>query len=212
MNHNSFNGASWYEKLKEQQILIIGAGGTGSWLTLLLARAGVSNIVVYDDDIIESRNNGGQFFRLDQVGQYKVDALKSNVLAYTGVEIYTFKEKYDTDSMTAPIVCSMVDNMATRKVAFQKWNAYEGKKLFVDVRLDFEQSDTFIVDEGDTGRYVETLFDDAEVQEPQCTMRQTTHIAFHVHNAVEGIINYIEGRPFNFRFTNVTPMAYVDSE
>ena len=211
MNHDSFKGASWYNKLRKLQVIVVGAGGTGSWLTLLLTRAGVTNIGVYDDDLIESRNNGGQFFKLNQVGNLKVKALAENIKEFTGVEIYQMAEKFTDTSMVAPVMCSMVDNMHTRKLMFDKWCNYEDKLLFVDVRLDFEQSDVFIVDESSIDQYRETLFDDSELAEPQCTMRQTTHIAFHVHTAIEGIINFLEGRPYKFRTTNVTPMSYVET-
>lgn len=212
MNHDSFKGASWYDDIRKQQVLVIGAGGTGSWLTLLLARAGVTNLAVYDDDLIESRNNSGQFFKLNQVGQAKVEALKTNVKEFTDVEIITLQEKYTANSMVAPVMCSMVDNMATRKIAFDKWKRYENKSLFIDVRLDFEQSDIFIVDESSIEKYESTLFDDSEVTDPVCTMKQTTHIAFHVAHAVEGLINYVAGRPYKFRTTNVTSMSYVEFE
>lgn len=211
ITHNSFKGASWYRDMKKLQCIIVGAGGTGSWLSFLLARAGVTNLVVYDDDLVESRNNGGQFFKLNQVGELKVQSLSDNIKDFTGVEIYQYPEKYTTSCMVAPVMCSMVDNMATRKLMFDKWKNYDKKMLFVDVRLDFEQSDVFIVDDSNIETYEATLFSDNEVTEPQCTMRQTTHIAFHVHTAVEGIINFIAGRPYKFRTTNVTPMSYVET-
>ena len=59
------------------KILIIGAGGIGSWLTLTLAKMGFSNIFVVDNDIVETHNTENQVYGYNSVGQRKVDALQS---------------------------------------------------------------------------------------------------------------------------------------
>ena len=51
----AFKGAPWFKTIRGITPLVVGAGGTGSWMAFLLARAGVQTIVVMDDDIIEYR-------------------------------------------------------------------------------------------------------------------------------------------------------------
>lgn len=68
------------ERLKELTIGIAGAGGLGSNIAASLVRAGVQNFIIADFDKIEYSNLNRQFFFPDQVGQYKVDALKENLL------------------------------------------------------------------------------------------------------------------------------------
>ena len=37
-------------------VTIIGAGATGSWLALMLAKLGIQDITVYDFDVVEEHN------------------------------------------------------------------------------------------------------------------------------------------------------------
>ena len=58
---------------------IIGAGATGSWLSLILSKLGFSKIKVFDFDVIEEHNLPNQFFKNRQVGMLKVMALGKNI-------------------------------------------------------------------------------------------------------------------------------------
>lgn len=58
---------------------IAGAGGLGSNVAMLLARAGVGKLIISDFDVVSLSNLGRQAFDLDQVGMYKVDALAQNI-------------------------------------------------------------------------------------------------------------------------------------
>ena len=77
-----FKDAPWFPKQGET-VMVGGAGGIGSWLCFLLARAGF-NIIVHDFDRIEEHNTGGQLFRQSDIGALKVDAVASIVQSFTG--------------------------------------------------------------------------------------------------------------------------------
>ncbi len=74
---NRFKDAPWFPK-EDVHTVVGGAGGIGSWLTLLLSRAGFKPIV-FDFDTLEEHNLGGQFFSKRQIGKTKVEALEENV-------------------------------------------------------------------------------------------------------------------------------------
>lgn len=178
-----FKGATWFTPEGETapSIIIGGAGGIGSWLALFLKRAGFS-IYIFDDDIIESHNLGGQFFRNRQVGVSKVSALKSNIHDYTGNFINIYTEKYVKESFVAPFMMSAFDNMAARKLMFEKWYAYavenlDENPLFIDGRLEMEQLQIFCVTVDTADEYRKHLFDDGDVEELACTTKQTSHSA-----------------------------------
>lgn len=65
------------EKPKKYAVLVLGAGGTGSWLCAFLDKQGLYNdVVIFDGDVIEEKNVLRQNFKLNDVGR-----LKSQVVA-----------------------------------------------------------------------------------------------------------------------------------
>ncbi|QGY30392.1 HesA/MoeB/ThiF family protein [Pantoea cypripedii] len=59
---------------------IMGAGGIGSNIAMLLAAAGVGNLMISDGDLIEESNlTRSTIFNEEQIGLLKVDALKKNI-------------------------------------------------------------------------------------------------------------------------------------
>jgi len=66
--------------LHRASVGIAGAGGIGSNVACLLARAGTGRLIVVDHDVVEMSNLNRQFFFQDQVGRPKVDALRENLL------------------------------------------------------------------------------------------------------------------------------------
>ena len=65
-------------------VTIIGAGATGSWLALSLAKLGIEDITVYDFDIVEEHNVPNQAFAISDVGTSKVDAIYKEIERTTG--------------------------------------------------------------------------------------------------------------------------------
>ena len=89
-----------YKKLKEARIGIAGAGGLGSNVAVSLARIGVGNLTLVDFDRVEESNLNRQYFFRSQLGAYKVDALKENILAISkDINIETYKEKIDSTNI-----------------------------------------------------------------------------------------------------------------
>ena len=79
-NFFSSNPPGVSEILKEKSVFVAGAGGLGSNVCVMLARAGIGHIVVVDFDLVEASNlNRQQYFR-DQLGMPKVKALKKILL------------------------------------------------------------------------------------------------------------------------------------
>ncbi|MFA5814008.1 MAG: sulfur carrier protein ThiS adenylyltransferase ThiF [Bacteroidales bacterium] len=68
------------EKLKIRSAGIAGAGGLGSNCAAALVRVGIGRLVICDFDRVEESNLNRQFYFRDQIGQSKVEALKTNLL------------------------------------------------------------------------------------------------------------------------------------
>jgi sulfur carrier protein ThiS adenylyltransferase len=68
------------ERLRTRSAGIAGAGGLGSNCAAALVRVGIGKLVICDFDNVEESNLNRQFYFKDQIGQSKVEALKTNLL------------------------------------------------------------------------------------------------------------------------------------
>jgi len=178
--YGRFKDAVWFNKNTSETVLVGGAGGIGSWLTFFLSRAGF-NPFVYDFDKIETHNLGGQLFRTQDVNKYKVTALDQIIKEYCGNEINTSKNAINLQSPTHHFIFSAFDNMKARKDLFNVWKKSLNlpiQSIFIDGRLTLEQIQIFCVTKDNMDKYEkEYLFDDADVPDAPCTLKQTSHSA-----------------------------------
>lgn len=194
-----FSEAPWY--IPKIPVLIGGAGGIGSWLSLYLARQDL-DIYIYDFDSLDETNLGGQWYQTNQLNLPKTSALSQNIKSFTGNDINTY-DRYNEDSMSNPIVFSAFDNMEARKLMFDKWEKdyalnpkYFNKAcVFIDGRLLAESGKVFTVTRHNASKYREYLYTDAEIKEQPCSFKATSHAA--------GIIAGLMTASFNNYTTNV---------
>lgn len=59
---------------------IAGCGGLGSNCAVALARAGIGKLVLVDFDRVEASNLNRQYFFREQIGMFKVRALRDNIM------------------------------------------------------------------------------------------------------------------------------------
>lgn len=79
---------------------IAGAGGLGSNIAISLYRAGIGKLVIADFDIINITNLNRQQFYYNQIGDYKVRALESNLRKiHPFCKIESHLEKVTTDNL-----------------------------------------------------------------------------------------------------------------
>mgnify|MGYP003132580650 CR=1 FL=1 len=104
-----------------RKILIIGAGGIGSFLIPLLKKTGLYNITVADPDIVETKNLPYQNYEKEDVGKNKahVMAIRYNCAAGIQFAILTANQLKGYD-----LVISCVDNLSLRRTLYRtevKW-------------------------------------------------------------------------------------------
>ncbi len=74
-------GESGQKKLNDSKVFCVGAGGLGSPVLLYLAAAGIGNITLIDDDVIERSNLQRQILHSDEgVGESKADSAMRRIL------------------------------------------------------------------------------------------------------------------------------------
>lgn len=220
-----FKDAPWYIS---ESVVVGGAGGIGTWLSLLLTRAGFDP-VVYDFDTVEEHNMGGQLFCDEDIGKTKVESLGNLIKKYTGTSIVSFTKKFDESGMAHDYMFSAFDNMKARKDMFNVWKKFAIKRtsedpsvkpIFIDGRLSAENMQIFCVTMDNMEEYEKHLFDDSEVLDAPCTMKQTSHsaamIASHMTafftNHITNVVEKDTVRNIPFLWEYYIPINYLKEE
>lgn len=188
-----FSDAEWFA-IGPQDIVVGGVGGIGSWAALLLARIGHS-LYLYDTDIIDETNMGGQFYAVNQIGVAKAEATKQNIFNFTGNSNVELMGRYEEGSEVSPIMFSCFDNMAARKAMFEGWAAQEDRELFVDGRMLAEVGCVFLVHKGQEELYRTCLYEDSEIEEVPCSYKSTSHCGTFIASLmITGLNNYLTNK------------------
>lgn len=220
-----FKDAPWLPK-EGEMVVVGGAGGIGSWLCYFLSKIG-THINLYDFDLVEEHNLGGQLFFQRSIGIAKTVAVAEVLSEFCSSPISCFTEAVTIQTPTHHFCFSAFDNMSARKTFFEVWkkswaNCPEGvTPLFIDGRLELEQLQVFCVTPATADRYDrDYLFDDSRVEDLPCSMKQTSHTAAmiatimtsfftnHLANTYQGEI--IRDVPFFYDF--IVPMVMTNLE
>ena len=193
-----FSEAYFYEPNVE--VILLGVGGIGSWVALNLARL-ECKIHMFDHDTVEDVNMAGQFYDFNNINLPKTNAVKKNILMFSSADMESFiknednyieYDKYTKDSIVGPIMFSCFDNMAARKLAFEKWASEDDREIFIDGRMALVTGEVYCVIKGREKEYEETLFDDSEVEDAPCSMKASTFSAMTIAGLITGLYcNYI---------------------
>lgn len=158
----------------DKPIHIIGAGATGSFTALALAKMGMTNITIYDKDSVEEHNFPNQLFPIRCKGMNKALAVKEIVKEYTGTEINAIPEFFTGKEELTGIVISALDSMKGRKLIFKSVKNNQKVELLIDPRTGPELFTILTVDnrlDSMKDLYAETLVKDSDVLATPCTAR-----------------------------------------
>lgn len=114
-------GVNGQSKLKNAHVLIVGCGGLGAPVSLYLAAAGIGNITLIDDDVVELSNLQRQItFSENDIGKSKAEctqnrlqSLNSDILV-TAINQPLSTDNAETLIKTADLVLDCTDNFSTR--------------------------------------------------------------------------------------------------
>ena len=93
-------GKDGVEKLKKSKVAIFGLGGVGSYVVEALARAGVGNFILVDNDIISETNINRQIIATYKtIGKPKIQIEKERILEINpNAKVKIFKEFFMPES------------------------------------------------------------------------------------------------------------------
>ena len=187
-------------EILDAPITIIGAGAIGSWTSLMLHKMGMTDTTIFDFDDVEVENMNSQFYSLRNIGSPKTSSLKNNIINFTGIEPKINNSRFEAIPENTKILISAVDNMATRK---QAWNLAKNNKnlgLFIDPRMAIEFALMYAIDpnsEKDIQTYENTLYSDAESVQERCTAKSTVYTANLLAAQVCKVVkDYLLGNPY----------------
>jgi molybdopterin/thiamine biosynthesis adenylyltransferase len=189
------------EDLASLRVTVIGCGGIGSLTTLALAKMGVSQIVVYDDDSVEPHNLPNQMYRLGDLGKAKVEALAEICRDYAGVAVEIKKESFDGSQQLAGVIILGVDSMSARKQIWSRVKYNPAIQIYIEARMGAEVARVYTIhpcDPDDVKFYESMLYEDGEASELPCTARAVMYNTL----AVAGLVaNQVK------KFARAEPLA-----
>lgn len=223
INNDRFKGLDWVMD-DYPEVMIAGAGGISSWLSLFLGRIGVP-MHIFDYDIVEQHNLGGQLFALNSIGQYKVNAVRNAVTQFCLYpNLSTHFDKINFDTLPRLLsgyenrinyIFSGVDNIQARKdmalYFLNSANSMSNKNILLDGRLLAETFQIYVVTKYNRDQYFEeAIFPDEEaVDSLPCTAKQTSHVGAMIATMMT---NYFTNILFNKKYNeNIRDVPFFTS-
>lgn len=140
-------------------IHIIGCGAVGSTLAMMLTRAGITNMVLYDFDTVEEKNITNQQYTTKHIGKPKTQAL-SEILCEINPDIghsLITQEAWAKGNMLSGYVFLCVDNIETRKAIVED-NRYNLQvEYFFDTRLTLTNAQIYTYKRTEADKLLNTM-------------------------------------------------------
>lgn len=181
------------QALGNSNVTVVGVGGIGSATAECLAKMGIPEMVIYDDDVVDSHNCANQGYNLSEIGYKKVESLSSRLAENTGCSVTGLHERVSTSTkFKTRVVVSAVDSMSSRD---DIWNAVKSDPsvmYYVDGRMGARAGYVFFVnltDEGSIKEYEATLFPDSEASEEPCTERATIFCGWGLGSVIASVVS-----------------------
>lgn len=185
----------------DQRITVVGAGAVGSWVVICLTKMGLTNVKVFDDDIITIENMNSQCYPYKGIGEAKVKVLRSMVKSFANTEIEVVQGRYEDGMPLEGIVISAVDSMGARKLIWENAKKKGSKvEMVIDPRMGAETSLLYIMnphDPKDVASYEKTLYSDKDAVQERCTAKATIYCAnLLAGQVVKGVKDLVCGTPY----------------
>lgn len=109
------HGKERQSRFSSATVAVCGLGGLGSNMAIALARAGIGKLLLIDYDRVDITNLHRQQYKAEQIGRYKTEALKENLLEITPyIQIETVTERLTEDNFAAylekaDVICEAFD-------------------------------------------------------------------------------------------------------
>ena len=125
------------DKINKSKVLVIGIGGVGGSAVISLARSGIKNIIIIDNDIVEETNINRQAIAYSStIGKYKTDIMKSILLDINkDINVVTINKFVDDSNIDEifnldfDYLIDACDTLNTKKLLIK--NCINKNKIFI---------------------------------------------------------------------------------
>lgn len=199
-------------------VSVIGAGAVGSFVTLTLAKMGLSAITVFDDDVVDEHNLPNQFFRELDVGRAKVEALAELVQDFTGTGVRAVPRRFDGEASGGEalegLVVAAVDSMASRRAVWDAVRTSTSVQRLLDARMGGQVALVHALNPssiGDSRRYEATLHSDEEAMPEPCSARAIAYTVLAVSAAIARLVRrHLVGEALPFLTVQDNALGHFD--
>lgn len=138
------------EALERSKIVMVGAGGLGSWTGLGLVRSGAKNLTIIDPDRFDRTNAHRQLMFPEDLGRRKAAALAKNLVPHMigGGTIRAFNQRFEdvieVNELEADVLLVLVDNNRCRWEASRWARARRIPAVFAMLSLDGMRMQAFL--------------------------------------------------------------------
>ena len=189
------------------RIHVIGCGSVGSTVAENLVRMGITNLTIWDMDVVEAHNLANQMFRQKDIGKPKVDAV-AEILAEINPDItgsLQLKPNGWTGQLLSGFVFLCVDNIELRRQIVEKHMNSKFIKAMFDFRTRLEDAQHYAADWSDARmkddflRSMQFSHDEAKEETPVSACNVTRGVCPTVRvicaYGVSNFINFWNGKP-----------------
>lgn len=175
----------------KENIHIIGCGAIGSTLAFMLAKLGLTNITLYDEDVVESKNVANQMYRATDIGKQKTEALKDLLIEINPDIEGSIKLKgFYTNQRLDGYVFLAVDSIDIRRkvVECNKFNT--SVVAMFDFRMRLEDAQHYAADWSSMKMRDEFFasMDFTEEEAQESTPRSACHETLSIFYTITGIV------------------------
>ena len=118
-----------------RRVLIVGVGGIGSYLIPLLAKTGMYQLHIADPDTVEEKNICSQNFGVEDIGNYKVDAMITLVAKQYSIKASSrFPVLVENQITGYDLIVCCADNLDVRRLIYRKGFQDECSAKWLDLR------------------------------------------------------------------------------
>tara|TARA_R110002051_G_scaffold325826_1_gene431758 strand:+ start:3780 stop:4439 length:660 start_codon:yes stop_codon:yes gene_type:complete len=191
---------------------ILGCGAIGSAAATQIVRMGADKICLYDMDIVGRENIGVSTYRLQDVGETKVDALEKDLTSINpDCLVFTFHglfEQHQIQKDSKDIVILGFDSMDSRKDAVEKIVKKRKPDILIDGRMGGEHYQQYVFKSPTVAQYLKTWYSDEQGSEDPCNSKATSYCSNMSGSFICSTIKkIITGEPYHkemsFNFPNM---------